>query len=257
MIVAGFTLIGPMQVAGRILLVTLGRRLSMGGVGSLVILAYPIVIAILMLPPSAVTLFSFATIYGLANGTLTIIRGVIVADYYGQRAYGAINGAITMPTSMARAAAPFLAALIWHSGGYTPVLWALLVVALVSALCFWSPSPSNGGASGRSTRDREAEGRAGRSVGHQVICAMGEHEIAHDGPGRDPSRRAVPLRAKGWNRRARMSSGTPGPSSMTSTIVPPCHLSARTVTHWAPASKALRPRLNRMRNSSERSARIW
>lgn len=138
LIVAGFTLIGPMQVAGRILLVTFGRRLSMGGVGSLVILAYPIVIVILMLPPSATTLFSFATIYGLANGTLTIIRGVIVADYYGQRAYGAINGAITMPTSMARAAAPFLAALIWQaSGGYAPVLWALLVVALISALCFW------------------------------------------------------------------------------------------------------------------------
>ena len=138
LIVAGFTLIGPMQVAGRILLVTFGRRLSMGAVGSMVILAYPVVIVILMLPPSALTLFSFATIYGLANGTLTIIRGVIVADYYGQRAYGAINGAITMPTSIARAAAPFLAALIWQAaGGYAPVLWALFVVALVSALCFW------------------------------------------------------------------------------------------------------------------------
>lgn len=138
LIVAGFTLIGPMQVAGRILLVTFGRRLSMGTVGSLVILAYPVVIVILMLPPSALSLFSFATIYGLANGTLTIIRGVIVADYYGQRAYGAINGAITMPTSIARAAAPFLAALIWQAaGGYGPVLWALFVVALVSAVCFW------------------------------------------------------------------------------------------------------------------------
>lgn len=138
LIVAGFTLIGPMQVAGRILLVTFGRRLSMGAVGSMVILAYPVVIVILMLPPSAVTLFSFATIYGLANGTVTIIRGVIVADYYGQRAYGAINGAMTMPTSIARAAAPFLAALIWQAAGsYTPVLWALFVVALVSALCFW------------------------------------------------------------------------------------------------------------------------
>lgn len=138
LIVAGFTLIGPMQVAGRILLVTFGRRLSMGGVGSLVILAYPVAIVILMLPPGALTVFSFATIYGLANGTLTIIRGVIVADYYGQRAYGAINGAITMPTSIARAAAPFLAALIWQAaGGYAPVLWALFVVALVSASCFW------------------------------------------------------------------------------------------------------------------------
>ena len=64
---------------------------------------------------------------------------VVVASFdYGQRAYGAINGAITMPTSIARAAAPFLAALIWQaSGGYTPVLWALLVVALTSAACFW------------------------------------------------------------------------------------------------------------------------
>jgi len=138
LIIAGFTLIGPMQVAGRILLVTFGRRLSMGAVGSLVILAYPVVVVILMLPASATTLFAFAIIYGLANGTLTIIRGVIVADYYGQRAYGAINGAITMPTSIARAAAPFLAALIWQAtGGYASVLWALFVVACVSAACFW------------------------------------------------------------------------------------------------------------------------
>lgn len=138
LIVAGFTVIGPMQVAGRILLVTFGRRLSMGSVGALVILAYPVVIVILMLPPSAATLFTFATIYGLANGTLTIIRGVIVADYYGQLGYGAINGAITMPTSIARAAAPFLAALIWQAaGGYAPVLWALFAVAIVSAGSFW------------------------------------------------------------------------------------------------------------------------
>lgn len=138
LIVAGFTLIGPMQVAGRVLLVTFGRRLSMGGVGSLVLLAYPVAIVILMLPPDVTTLFGFAIIYGLANGTLTIIRGVIVADYYGQRAYGAINGAITMPTAIARAAAPFLAALIWQAaGGYTPVLWALFAVALISAACFW------------------------------------------------------------------------------------------------------------------------
>lgn len=137
LIITGFTLIGPMQVAGRILLVTFGRRLSMGSVGCLLILAYPIVIVILMLPASATTLFAFATIYGLANGSLTIVRGVIVADYYGQRGYGAINGAITMPTNIARAAAPFLAALIWQAAGdYAPVLWTLLVVAVVSAGCF-------------------------------------------------------------------------------------------------------------------------
>lgn len=138
LIVAGFTLIGPMQVAGRILLVTFGRKLSIGAIGSLVLLAYPAIVVILMLPASATSLFAFAIVYGLANGTVTIIRGVIVADYYGQQSYGAISGAITMPTNMARAAAPFLAALIWQAaGGYGPVLWALLGVAIVSAVCFW------------------------------------------------------------------------------------------------------------------------
>jgi hypothetical protein len=48
------------------------------------------------------------------------------------------NDTLTLPANVARAAAPFGAALLWTlAGGYGAVLWAVVAGGVIAALGFW------------------------------------------------------------------------------------------------------------------------
>ena len=48
---------------------------------------------------------------------MTIVRGIAVSDLIGRTHYGAINGALTVPTTVAKALAPAVAAALWSVAG--------------------------------------------------------------------------------------------------------------------------------------------
>ena len=92
----------------------------------------------LLMSPGLPLLVAFAVIYGSANGIFTIVRGTVVPELLSRDGYGAINGALAFPATIARALAPLAAAAIWTAaGGYDAVLWVGLATAGVSALGFW------------------------------------------------------------------------------------------------------------------------
>jgi MFS family permease len=138
-IVGAIAVIGPAQVLGRVGLLVFGTRVSAPLAGRLAFAAFPAaVILLLAFPASLIALFAFAVVYGAANGVITIVRGLAVPDLLWREGYGAINGALTLPANVARAAAPFGAALIWRaSGSYDAMLWSMLGGGAVSALAFW------------------------------------------------------------------------------------------------------------------------
>jgi predicted MFS family arabinose efflux permease len=137
-IVAAIAVIGPAQVLGRIVLMAFGRRFSAAVAGRIAFVAFPVSVLLLIALPGRAGLFAFAAIYGAANGVITIVRGLAVPELLGREAYGAINGALTLPANVARAAAPFGAALLWTlAGGYGAVLWAVLAGGVIAALGFW------------------------------------------------------------------------------------------------------------------------
>jgi hypothetical protein len=138
-IVGAIAVIDPAQVLGRIGLLVFGTRISAALAGRLAFAAFPAaVILLLAFPASLVALFAFAVVYGAANGVITIVRGLAVPDLLWREGYGAINGALTLPANIARAAAPFGAALIWRaSGSSDAMLWSMLGGGAVSALAFW------------------------------------------------------------------------------------------------------------------------
>ena len=89
-------------------------------------------------PPMFAIVALIIAIYGGANGIMTIVRGLAVPEMLTIDAYGAINGALAIPTIAAKAAAPFGAALIWaRSGSYGSVLSALFGVSLLLVAAFW------------------------------------------------------------------------------------------------------------------------
>lgn len=141
-IVAAVAVVGPAQVAGRLVLFAARGRLSSSFAGRLATLMFPLSVAFLIaFPSSLAALFVFAACYGAANGIMTIVRGTAVPDLMWREGYGAINGALTLPSNVARAIAPFVAALIWKAGSnYDAVLWSILAAGFAAALAFWYAS---------------------------------------------------------------------------------------------------------------------
>jgi MFS family permease len=138
LVMAIVALIGPLQVAGRIVLMIGQRHVTTIQLGAGIYFAFPVSMAMLALGVSDVWgLVVFAILYGVANGLLTILRGMAVPEFIGPEGYGVVTGALTMPTNIMRAAGPILASLAWGIfGGYTPVLWALAAIMLVAAAGF-------------------------------------------------------------------------------------------------------------------------
>jgi len=137
-VMAIIALIGPMQVVGRVLLMAGQRLITTIQLGALIYFAFPISMGMLALGISDVYgLILFAIIYGVANGLVTILRGMAVPEFIGPEGYGVVSGALTMPTNVMRAAGPLMAAFAWSlTGNYTPVLWGLAVIMLVAAAGF-------------------------------------------------------------------------------------------------------------------------
>lgn len=131
-------LIGPMQVVGRVLLMVGQRYITTIQLGALIYFAFPISMAMLAAGvKEAAGLVAFAVIYGVANGLVTILRGMAVPEFIGPEGYGVVTGALTMPTNVMRAAGPLAASLAWAAfGGYTPVLWGLAAIMLMAAAGF-------------------------------------------------------------------------------------------------------------------------
>jgi MFS family permease len=121
------TLIGPAQVAGRAMLLALGRRVRTAWLGQGVTLLFTAAVGLLLAAPaSPVAMVAFALGFGVANGLMTILRGTAVPDLLGRHDYGAINGALSAPVMVVRAAAPVAAALLWSvSGSYEVLLWVI------------------------------------------------------------------------------------------------------------------------------------
>ncbi len=138
-IVIAMAIIGPAQVAGRIVVMMFAGEISGRRIGSLVVAAFPIAMTILYFAPQHFWIVALvAALYGGANGVMTIVRGVTIPEMVSTEAYGAINGALAVPMVLAKAIAPLAAAWIWSAtGSYAVALAAIVVMSLLTALSFW------------------------------------------------------------------------------------------------------------------------
>lgn len=137
--VAALAIIGPAQVAGRVIVWLFASNQPIRAIGMVTVLLFPLGAALLFL--DSLGLFApllFAMIYGAANGIFSIVRGLAVPEMLTREAYGAINGALTAPATILRAVAPVAAAFLWIWGGsYTAVLIAAVAGGCLAAACFW------------------------------------------------------------------------------------------------------------------------
>ena len=106
-------LIGPGQVAGRILEWTIGPRINILVKARLGALLFPLGVATLALGAAAGPVFAatgFALLYGMSNGIMTINRGTLPLAMFGPEGYARLLGWLAVPVLLAQATAPTLAA---------------------------------------------------------------------------------------------------------------------------------------------------
>lgn len=138
--IAVASLVGPFQVAGRLLEFGVLRRFHPLLSARLAALAHPVgALALLFFGAPAAMLF--AILHGAGNGILTIAKGTLPLSLFGPDGYGFRQGLLMVPARFAQAAAPFsFALLIDHYGSWAFIASLALGLTGFAALLVLAPT---------------------------------------------------------------------------------------------------------------------
>ena len=128
------SLVGPAQVAARLIEMLFGARLPPLGLGLVATGLLPVSFALLLaIHVSTETAILFGLIYGAANGLITIARGVVPYALFGPVGYGRTLGLIAAPALAVKAAAPMIFAALLTLFGVRFTMAVALGFGVVSA----------------------------------------------------------------------------------------------------------------------------
>lgn len=131
------SMIGPMQVAGRLAMMAVEKHVSaftitsagfVGVVGASTCLYFSDYSTTLLVP--------FVILHGSCYGIMSIMRPVSTREILGSRNFGAISGALALPVQITAALAPFLGSVLWQIGGYDLALLTVLCCGLIGLAGF-------------------------------------------------------------------------------------------------------------------------
>ena len=126
------SLIGPMQVAGRIMEFAFNRHVRVIAIGTFAFTLMAASLAIFTQVRGVwIIALAFVIPYGWANGIMTIVRGTVPAELFGHRGYGALLGRLALPQFVLKAVAPFALTVVFLADParvYSP--YALLALAV-------------------------------------------------------------------------------------------------------------------------------
>ena len=126
-------LVGPMQVAGRLIELGVSGRVRSATVGivafALMLLA---LVALISVEGFGIAAIVFVTAYGCGNGVLTIVKGTAPAELFGREGLGALLGHLSRAGLYAKAVAPVsFSALLTFGLTRNGALAALMAVSVV------------------------------------------------------------------------------------------------------------------------------
>ena len=137
--VAMAALVGPAQVAARLLEFGLLRRLHPLLSAQLAAAAHPVGAGLLMVlggPAAAV----FTLLHGAGNGILTIAKGTLPLVLFGPAGYGARQGLMMVPARVAQAFAPVLFGMLLDGVG-AAALWLTTLLGVAALTALWALRP--------------------------------------------------------------------------------------------------------------------
>jgi MFS family permease len=126
-------LIGPSQVASRIGDILAGHKVKTMTVALIAVGLLPF--ALIVFAGGGFALWAallFALLYGMSNGLMSIIKGVVPLALFGRQGYGLVIGTLTTPQLILNALAPTLFAFTLDAVGPKGGLMVGLIFALLS-----------------------------------------------------------------------------------------------------------------------------
>jgi len=144
------SLIGPMQVAGRVAEFAFAGHLRPLTVGTL---AFGLFAAALLVLTQVhglwIVALAFAGMYGWSNGVMTIVRGTVPGELFGHRQFGALLGRLARPQFVAKAIAPLALTLVFAiDPARTLSLYALAIIGIAALVAYRRALAANAGARG-------------------------------------------------------------------------------------------------------------
>jgi MFS family permease len=131
------SMVGPMQVAGRLAMMAVENRISSHAITTACFFAVGGATAALFYSTAiSMLLVLFVILQGSGHGVTSIMRPVIVRELMGEKNFGAISGAIAVPYLMMWAAAPLLGSLLWTAGGYDLALMVIGGFAVIGLFSY-------------------------------------------------------------------------------------------------------------------------
>ncbi|KRE13929.1 hypothetical protein ASE63_18195 [Bosea sp. Root381] len=131
-------MVGPSQVAGRLIEMLFGTSLQPVTTAWTSALLMPLGFALLLAGGPAATLAGlFAIAYGVSMGLGSIVRGTVPLQLFGPAGYGAMLGKLSAPGLVIRAAAPLAFAVLVERAGQGPSLLLLIACSGAAALALF------------------------------------------------------------------------------------------------------------------------
>lgn len=126
--------IGAMQVAGRVVFAPLemrftGRNLAIG-----IFVLTGISLLVLIVVPNIAGALLFVVLFGTSFGAMTLVRPVILAEYYGPAQYGRISSVMSLFLTVAVASPVVVGFFYDRNGRYEPIIMILIVLVVLSVL---------------------------------------------------------------------------------------------------------------------------
>jgi MFS family permease len=133
--ILAISMIGPMQVSGRLAMMAAERHISNSVLFIVCTLAAATASASLYGASALPALLvSFVLFQGAGHGVISILRPVIIAEYLGRNDFGLVAGVLAAIYLVGYALAPAMGAFIWESGGYDRVIEFAFAMALIACL---------------------------------------------------------------------------------------------------------------------------
>ena len=129
------SLIGPMQVLGRLLMLASERRVSTYSATITCFVGLTVGAAALAMAGASIPMiFAFTFLHGASWGTMSNLRPAMTRDITDGAGFGAISGKIFAISLLGSALAPFAGALFWKMGGYDLMLGVAVMLAVLGTL---------------------------------------------------------------------------------------------------------------------------